>query len=188
MTRIIAGLASGATLKVPKTGTRPSSERVREALFSALDSRDLLAESRVLDLYAGSGALAFEALSRGAVSADLVENARGAVIDIRANTAVLAKRIPNLMVRVHQLKVLEFLAKKANSESLKWDLVFIDPPYEIATAEVEEVLELLKNRLSDKATVILERRSRTSHTLIGYETYKTQSFGDTELIWLVQSE
>ena len=73
MTRIIAGRAGSLTLEVPDAGTRPTSDRVRESLFGALESADALRGAAVLDLYAGSGALALEAISRGAAQADLVE-------------------------------------------------------------------------------------------------------------------
>ena len=78
MTRIVAGSAKGRTLAVPKSGTRPTSERVREALFSRLDHMNVLDGAVVLDLYAGTGALGLEALSRGAATATLVEKAAGA--------------------------------------------------------------------------------------------------------------
>jgi len=180
-------MASGATLRVPKSGTRPSSERVREALFSALDSRDLLAGSRVLDLYAGSGALALEAISRGAIHADLVEVSRSAVADIRTNIENLAKRIPNLNAKVHQSKVIDFLEKRNKTATPEWHLVFIDQPYEIASEEVTKVLSLLKPQINEDALLILERRTRSEYETNGYETFKTQSFGDTELLWLVPS-
>ncbi|MDR1295730.1 MAG: RsmD family RNA methyltransferase, partial [Bifidobacteriaceae bacterium] len=85
MTRIIAGVAKGRTLAVPPRGTRPTSDKVREAIFSAVASRIDLADTAVLDLYAGSGALGLEAASRGARSVVLVEVARSAAAVVRAN-------------------------------------------------------------------------------------------------------
>lgn len=85
MTRIVAGTAKGRTLAVPAQGTRPTSERVREALFSRLDHMGMLNSTRVLDLYAGSGALGLEAASRGAASVDLVENSSAAARIIARN-------------------------------------------------------------------------------------------------------
>ncbi|WP_199285558.1 RsmD family RNA methyltransferase, partial [Saccharomonospora iraqiensis] len=87
MTRIVAGRAGGRTLSVPPKGTRPTSERVREALFNALDAAGDLRGARVLDLYAGSGALGLEALSRGAADALFVESDRAAVQVLRDNVA-----------------------------------------------------------------------------------------------------
>ena len=91
MTRIISGFAGSLTLKVPSAGTRPTSDRVREALFSALEARDVIAGARVLDLYAGSGALALEAISRGAASAVLVEKSYAAVQVCKANAALVER-------------------------------------------------------------------------------------------------
>ena len=89
MTRIIAGAAGSLALAVPDAGTRPTSDRVRESLFGALEASDLIDGARALDLYAGSGALGLEAVSRGAVSADLVEKAPRAasVAERNARTA-----------------------------------------------------------------------------------------------------
>ncbi|HEX8866406.1 MAG TPA: RsmD family RNA methyltransferase, partial [Lentzea sp.] len=92
MTRIVAGSAGGRRLKVPPKGTRPTSERVREALFSSLESMVDLDGMRVLDLYAGSGALGFEALSRGAAHATFVESDRRAAEVLKANAEELPFR------------------------------------------------------------------------------------------------
>ncbi|MDM7491157.1 RsmD family RNA methyltransferase, partial [Rhodococcus sp. CSLK01-03] len=89
MTRIVAGRAGGRRLKVPPRGTRPTSERVREALFSSLTARMELEGASVLDLYAGSGALGLEALSRGATHALLVESDAQAATVIRRNIGEL---------------------------------------------------------------------------------------------------
>lgn len=91
VTRIIAGAARGHSLAVPKSGTRPTSDRVREAMFSSLESLLDLGGVAVLDLYAGSGALAFEALSRGASTAVLVEQSKSAASVLRANAELLAR-------------------------------------------------------------------------------------------------
>ena len=91
MTRIIAGFAGSLTLRVPRSGTRPTSDRVREAIFSALEARDALDGARVLDLYAGSGALGLEAASRGATDVVLVERAKPAAEVCRANADALLK-------------------------------------------------------------------------------------------------
>lgn len=87
MTRIIAGAAGGVRLDVPDAGTRPTSDRVRESLFGALETTGLLEGTSVVDLYAGSGALGLEALSRGAAAVDLVERAPRAAQVVRANAA-----------------------------------------------------------------------------------------------------
>ena len=99
MTRIIAGSAGGTRLDVPGQGTRPTSDRVRESLFGALESMDAIDDARVLDLYAGSGALGLEALSRGARSAVLVERGRPAAAVIRRNVSAVRKALETSRVR-----------------------------------------------------------------------------------------
>jgi 16S rRNA (guanine966-N2)-methyltransferase len=111
VTRIIAGEARGHRLEVPGSGTRPTSDRVRESLFAALESADAIADARVLDLYAGSGALGLEALSRGATSVDLVERSRPAAAIVRRNSAIVAKALSVTSTRVHESAVLAFLKR-----------------------------------------------------------------------------
>ena len=101
VSRIISGFADNLTLAVPKTGTRPTSDRVREAVFSALDARDAVRGSRVLDLYAGSGALGLEAASRGATSVVLVESDRRAAEVIAGNARDLG--LTGIRERAEQL-------------------------------------------------------------------------------------
>ncbi|WP_022918614.1 16S rRNA (guanine(966)-N(2))-methyltransferase RsmD [Ruania albidiflava] len=157
MTRIVAGRAGGHRLQVPTKGTRPTSERVREALFSHLDHLGYTDATRVLDLYAGSGALGLEAVSRGAASATLVESARVAVAACRANAAStrLADR-----VQLRPVPVLRYLAAGPPAEP--FDLVLADPPY--ADEDVDAVLAALAEPgwLADDALVVLERDVRSS--------------------------
>src|SRR5215207_2814465 len=110
MPRIIAGRAGSLVLDVPDAGTRPTSDRVRESLFGALESADSLHGAAVLDLYAGSGALGLEAISRGAASLDLVEkNARAASI-LERNAAKVARSMGgDAAIRVHRTSVSSFL-------------------------------------------------------------------------------
>jgi len=125
MTRIIAGRAGGRTLRTPPgAGTRPTSDRVREALFSALDARGVVAGAAVLDLYAGSGALGLEAASRGARSVDLVESDRRAASVISANAEGLG--LPDVRLRVRAMTVTHHLA----GSDTAYDLVFVDPPFD----------------------------------------------------------
>ena len=151
MTRIIAGTARGRRLQVPAgIGTRPTADRAREGLFSSLQSLLDLEDARVLDLYAGSGALGLEALSRGAGSATMVEDDPAAVTAIRANIETL--KLPGAFV-VPQ-KVETFLA---NPPEPRYDLALLDPPYEI---DVEDVLTELLPWLAQDAVVMVERRTR----------------------------
>lgn len=184
MTRIIAGFAGSIPLAVPKVGTRPTSDRVREAIFSALEARDAVAGARVLDLYAGSGALGLEAASRGASSVVLVEKSPAATKACRVNAAKVLKAAPagSLAIEVTGAPVQAFLTGSA----AQWDLVFLDPPYELGAAELMLNLEQLVSRLSTDAIVVVERSSRDAEPVwpVGLELEKRKDYGDTTLWWI----
>src|SRR5690606_32710194 len=135
MTRIVAGRAGGRRLRVPARGTRPTSERIRAALFNALEAAGEVAGARVLDLYAGSGALGLEALSRGAADAVFVESDRRAVEVLRANVRALGLGGSVRHGTVRQ--VLEAAAAEP------FDLVVADPPYGTPDVELRAVLTAL---------------------------------------------
>lgn len=182
MTRIISGRAGGTVLDVPAKGTRPTSDRVRESLFGALDSADLVAGARVLDLYAGSGALGLESLSRGAASADLVELSAPAAALIRTNADRLRTAGVAAVARVHRANASTYL----ESSTAEWDLVFIDPPYDVSDDEIARVLTALAPRLSADAAVIVERAKRSpapEWTAAGLEPERDRTYGDTTLWW-----
>ncbi|MEZ0163929.1 16S rRNA (guanine(966)-N(2))-methyltransferase RsmD [Kineococcus sp. LSe6-4] len=158
MTRIVAGAAGGRRLKVPPgETTRPTSDRVREALFSALEAAGAVQGARVLDLYAGSGALGLEAASRGAAQVVLVEAARPAAATARANVAALG--LPG--VRVVTDRAERFAASPAAVVEGGWDLVLLDPPYAVPTGDVTALLDVLAPLLAPAATLVVERSSRT---------------------------
>jgi 16S rRNA (guanine966-N2)-methyltransferase len=185
MTRIIAGFAGSLTLAVPATGTRPTSERVREAIFSALDARGALEGARVVDLYAGSGSLGLEAASRGAVSVTLVEKGATAVRACRKNAALIEKSAPagrELKIEVAGQPVQAFLAGSA----AEWDIAFLDPPYELGQDELLQCLAQLVSRLSPDAIVVVERSSRDAAPAwpASLELEKRKNYGDTSLWWL----
>lgn len=152
MTRIVAGTYGGRRLAVPPRGTRPTSERVREAVFSRLEHLGAVADARVLDLYAGSGALGLEALSRGAASAVLVESDATAARVCRTNvrTLGLAGR-----AEVAQTTVERYLAGAGPA-----DLVLADPPY--ALDSLDDVLSALVGVLAPGGTVVVERATRAA--------------------------
>ncbi len=182
MTRIIAGAARGLRLDVPARGTRPTSDRVRESLFGALESADAITGARVLDLYAGSGALGLEALSRGAVTVDLVERARPAAAIIRRNVSTVTKSMPNAIARVHESAVLSFLIRAPGP----WDLVFTDPPYDLDDDAMAADLAALAPLLSDGAVVVIERARRAAPpdlSVAGLELFREKVYGDTALWW-----
>jgi 16S rRNA (guanine966-N2)-methyltransferase len=180
VTRIVAGRIGGRRLEVPSAGTRPTSDRTREALFSALTAAlgdfDGL---RVLDLYAGSGAVGLEAWSRGAGSVVLVESAPAAVSVLRANVAAVVEPTTSVLV----------VASKAENAAREisgapFDLVFADPPYAMDAAEVAGVLATLVERglLADGALVVVERGAREAWSWPGgIEPLRDRRYGDSVL-------
>ncbi|HSK25412.1 MAG TPA: 16S rRNA (guanine(966)-N(2))-methyltransferase RsmD [Jiangellales bacterium] len=178
--RIIAGSARGRRLSAPPgRDTRPTSDRVREALFSAVESRHgSLSGARVLDLYAGSGALGLEALSRGAAHVLLVESDARALRTLRANVAAVAR--PG--ARPLHADVGRVLAAGPDRP---YDLVLADPPYELGSADVGGVLESLRDHgwLAPSALVVVERPTRGDGTAWpeGYEPAGDRRYGETTL-------
>ncbi|KAA9395701.1 16S rRNA (guanine(966)-N(2))-methyltransferase RsmD [Kocuria coralli] len=158
MSRIIAGAAGGLRLaSVPGTATRPTTDRVKESLFARLDAWGMLADARVLDLFAGSGALGCEAASRGAAVVDLVERDRKAFTVCQANARTVNAGLPGDVVTPHRRAVMTYLE---NTDG-PWDLVLADPPYPLGEAEVTAMLEQLTGRLGPGGVVVVERSSRS---------------------------
>ncbi|UFU07839.1 16S rRNA (guanine(966)-N(2))-methyltransferase RsmD [Ruania halotolerans] len=182
MTRIVAGSAGGRRLDVPPRGTRPTSERVREAVFSRLEHLGVIEGARVLDLYAGSGALGLEAVSRGAREVALVESGRLAATVCRDNArrAGLSDR-----VRVYPVTVGKHLA--AGPPGAGYDLVLIDPPYDLD--EIDRVLAALAGPgwLAPQATIVLERSSRSPAPVWpkGWTEDGEKAYGDTVVSYAV---
>jgi 16S rRNA (guanine966-N2)-methyltransferase len=171
--RVIAGTYGGRRLVAPPgTATRPTGDRVREALFSLLGP---LHDARVLDLFAGSGALGIEALSRGAAFAAFVERDRRALAVLRANLATLA--VPEAAVSVSAQDALAAL-KKAGAQGDAYDVVFLDPPY-AAGARLAPVLDdLLSAVLTDSARVVTES-DRRQPLALGLALQTERRYGDT---------
>ncbi|GAA3418549.1 16S rRNA (guanine(966)-N(2))-methyltransferase RsmD [Streptosporangium vulgare] len=193
MSRVIAGSAGGRRLAVPPgRGTRPTSDRAREGIFSTVGSLiGPLEGCRVLDLYAGSGALGLEALSRGADHALLVESDPRAIRTIRQNVTSLG--LPGAEVAAD--KVERLLARgpggagnppAAQDAERPYDLVLADPPYALGAEEVEAVLGLLRDRgwLAEDALVAVERESRGKDLVWppGYEEERVRRYGEAS-VW-----
>ncbi|WP_156754238.1 16S rRNA (guanine(966)-N(2))-methyltransferase RsmD [Actinokineospora pegani] len=180
MTRIVAGTAGGRRLGVPAKGTRPTADRVREALFSALEAAVGIAGSRVLDLYAGSGALGLEALSRGAEAATLVEHHRDAVAVLRRNAAAVG--LPGADVRAG--KVATVLAAPPRAP---YDIVFADPPYALPDEELAVALTALVEQgwVAEGSTVVVERAAKAGPPRwpAPLEPTRSKRYGDTEVHW-----
>jgi len=179
--RIIAGSSGGIRLFVPKSEVRPTMDRVKAAIFSSLGER--VPGARVLDLFAGTGALGIEALSRGAASATFVERDPQALAAIERNLAQA-----QLSGRVRRQNVFDFLQQASTAET--YDLIFADPPYERSPMGPSFTALLLKNhslplRLTSEGLFVLEKRpgeklpSSDSWTVVRRRTY-----GATETIFL----
>jgi 16S rRNA (guanine966-N2)-methyltransferase len=183
VTRIIAGRVGGRRLVVPRGDrTRPTSERVREATFAALQSRGRLVGARVLDLFAGCGALGLEAASRGAASVTLVEVARSATHAARRNVSALG--LPG--VDVVQAPVERYLS---TADPVPADLVLADPPYDLPEPGLERVLDLLIEAgwLAPGAAVVVERSARSPEPCWPHGLARTalRRYGDT-VVWTAE--
>ncbi len=150
MTRVVAGHAKGRRLQVPSAGTRPTSDRAREALFSRLEAWQAVKHARVLDLFGGSGALALEALSRGAQSAVVVDSSPHAVRVVKNNVRVTGFQSQTTVVTSPAQR---FVRKDQGT----YDLLFLDPPYDMDEESLAEILRLLAPRVSAEATLVIER-------------------------------
>lgn len=186
MSRIIAGAAGGTPLvSVPGSLTRPTTDRVKEALFSRLDAFGIIAGSRVLDLYAGSGSLGVESGSRGAEAVDLVEFDAKASAVCQRNADLINGVIGRKAVTVHRSKVESFLQRAVDGTS--WDLVFLDPPYPLEEPALKAVLDKLSGHLAPSAVVVVERSSRSPEP--GWpeamERFAERKYGETRL-WFAE--
>ncbi|WP_030690670.1 16S rRNA (guanine(966)-N(2))-methyltransferase RsmD [Streptomyces globisporus] len=177
MTRVIAGSAGGRRLAVPPgNGTRPTSDRAREGLFSTWESFQGLAGARVADLYAGSGAVGLEALSRGAVHALLVEADPRAAKTIRDNVRSIG--LPGAELRTGKAE--QIVTGPAPADP--YDLVFLDPPYAVGDDDLREILLTLRSGgwLSEDALVTVERSTRGGEFgwPEGFEPLRSRRYGE----------
>lgn len=185
MTRIIAGRLRSLAVPVPESGTRPTTDRVREALFSAVEARLDLADIAVLDLFAGSGALGLEAISRGAGSCDFVESAPPAarLLERTCREAATRLDLPASALQVHRSALPGFVSGTCPRTG-GYDLVLIDPPYADASV-FPELLERLAagGWLSEIAYVVVETSARTPATPLppGLRLELTRNYGETRI-------
>ncbi len=181
--RVIAGEMGGRRIKAPKGHrTRPTADRVREALFSAV--APWLRGAQVLDLYAGSGAVGIEALSRGAAWAVFVESDARAVQVIRENLAALKVADHARLIRSDALRAIAGLASAGN----RFDLIFLDPPYR---TPLEPVLARLEGAglLAETGLVVVQHFSKTAlPQLKGWTHWKAKRYGETTLTFLKAPE
>ena len=168
---MIAGIYGGRSLKAPRgENTRPTSDRVREALFSILGART--DGARVLDLFAGSGALGLEALSRGADTVTFVDDNRAAIAAIKSNLDAL-----QAVAQVRQTDALRFV-DAASSSGAQYDLVFLDPPYRHAERLARPLSEALPAVLAPGAVAVAES-DRRAPLALDLPLHDERRYGDT---------
>jgi 16S rRNA (guanine966-N2)-methyltransferase len=186
VTRIISGAAGSLRLKGPAKATRPTSDRVKESVFAKLESMGAIADARVLDLYAGTGALGLEAASRGAASVTLVEKdpAAAAVCaeNLKAIQSSFQKQGFECELKLEKLDAKSFTFKSRS----EFDLVFIDPPYELANQAVEMLLVEVVSSLNAESVVVVERDSRSEELKlpVGIKLESRKNYGDTSVFFL----
>ena len=179
--RVIAGSAGGLRLAAPKRGVRPTMDRVKAAIFSSLG--DTIIGARVLDLFAGSGALGIEALSRGAASVLFVEGDRQSIAAIKENLAKV-----NLTGRIRQENVFDFLRRSAGTENFQ--IIFADPPYEQTKSGERYTEKLLSNEVlpqlldSDGVFVLEKRPSELIPATNLWDVVRARKYGATEVLFL----
>lgn len=174
--RVIAGRAKGTRLAPVPGGTRPLSDRAREGLFASLGPR--VDGARCADLFAGTGAVGIEALSRGAASCHFVDSGAGAFRAIREN---LSRTGLERAARVHRADVRRFLARE---DAGPYDVAFLDPPYAFAQRALAAVLEALTDRLASGAAFVLTRPSRNPKVVVPvhYVEAKRLVYGDAQVL------
>jgi 16S rRNA (guanine966-N2)-methyltransferase len=182
VTRIIAGRYGGRRLVAPAgIHTRPTSDRAREALFSSLEAMTGLSGARFADLYAGSGAVGLEALSRGASHALLVESEARAIQVIRGNIATLGI---GTAARLGAGPVRKVVSGPPDGDP--YDVVFADPPYAVTDHELHAVQRALLDNgwLAPDAVVVIERSARTPSMswVDGITPDRSRHYGDT-MLW-----
>ncbi len=180
--RVIAGAAKGRRLKTPVSGTRPMTDMMKESLFSALEDVKGL---NVLDLYAGSGSLGLEAISRGAKRAMFVESARDAIVKLEEN--IEATKFSK-KANVHWGDVKSVLDRPATE---RMDLIFVDPPYNMAVSEVQSDLEaiVMNGFLGDDGRVVVHRPNRERRLKpLGLSLAWDRSYGQSHIYVFTHEE
>lgn len=191
--RVISGRFKGVALTTPKAGTRPTTDRTKEAIFSHLDSWGVLDDARVLDLFAGTGALGIEALSRGARELVAVESsAPAAALIAQTLTALKHNRSwePGMSARVIKARAEKYAA--CASAVAPFDVIFIDPPYAFETNDCNQLLADLASRelTSNNTVIMLERSTRSEEPTApeNWEITDRRDYGETAVYYIEPSE
>ncbi|WP_195247836.1 16S rRNA (guanine(966)-N(2))-methyltransferase RsmD [Bifidobacterium adolescentis] len=187
--RVISGRFKGMALTTPKPGTRPTTDRTKEAIFSHLDSWGVLDDARVLDLFAGTGALGVEALSRGARELVAVESAApAAALIAQTLTALKRNRVwePGMSARVIKARAEKYAASA--SAVAPFDVIFIDPPYAFETEACNQLLADLAARelTGDDTVIMLERSTRSAEPTApeGWAISNRRDYGETAVYYI----
>lgn len=172
-------------LRVPAQGTRPTSARIREALFSKLEHWNMVENAIVLDLYAGSGALGLEALSRGAAACTFVDNRASAlkIVKVNAQATSLTQHC-----QFYQKDADAFLESLATwSKKLVFDLIFMDPPYAFTTEEITSTLAQLPAYMNEHSVIVLERDGRSDSPCLpnSLQLFDDRKWGQTRC-WFIE--
>lgn len=191
VTRIISGIARGHALVVPSgDATRPTTDRVREAVFSMLDASGRLEGARVLDLFSGSGALGLEALSRGASHVVLVDSSPAAVSACRRNAATLHSAGAHGSVDVVRSTIRRYLTAPRPLVRGMFDLILLDPPYAFPDDDLAAVLDAAVSVCESDAAVVVERSSRSPEPSwpVVLSPLASRSYGETSVHIATMSE
>ena len=202
---VISGRFKGVALTTPKTGTRPTTDRTKEAIFSHLDSWQVLDDARVLDLFAGTGTLGIEALSRGARELVAVESsAPAAALIAKTLTALQRNRSweRGMTARVIRARAEKYVASGAarsasnadaaggSAKSAAFDVIFIDPPYAFATEDCNQLLsDMVAHGIAGgNTTIVLERSARSDEPVPpeGWSLAEHRDYGETA-VWYIES-
>lgn len=191
--RVISGRFKGVALTTPKSGTRPTTDRTKEAIFSHLDSWGVLDDARVLDLFAGTGALGIEALSRGARELVAVESsAPAAALIAQTLTALKHNRSWEHVMSARVVKARAEKYAASASAVGPFDMVFIDPPYAFETNDCNQLLaDLASRELTSSNTVIMLERSTRSEAPTApanWEITDRRDYGETAVYYIEPSE
>ena len=183
MSRIIGGIVGSLRLKGPAKATRPTSDRVKESVFSILESMDVIEGSVVVDLFAGTGALGLEAASRGAKTVTLVEKDRAAAGVCKENIALVEAGLRNGDEQT-SISLKQELAEKYLKSAPHADLIFVDPPYEFSNSDISKLLD--KIALSPGVIIVLERSSKSQAPDLtkSLSILREANYGDTVVYFI----
>jgi 16S rRNA (guanine966-N2)-methyltransferase len=187
VSRIIGGVVGSLRLKGPAKATRPTSDRVKESVFSILESMDVLEGAVVVDLFAGTGALGLEAASRGAKFVTLVEKDKAAAAICKENIALVDAGLRKSGVE-SSICIRQESAERFVKTASQADLIFVDPPYQFSNSEVTNLLRVIPR--ASGSLIVLERSSKRRDQEIteSHSRHREVSYGDTVVYFLTTDD